>query len=193
MKFSFSNLSFTVNGQLYLRDLSATLGPSVNLICGRNGSGKTTLLRLLANFEIQKSHLAAEGIDKISHMPLSTAGLLGNISGKELLDLFAKLKQCDPVQNSIYYSPVFQKCLELSTSEFSNGMRQLFKYYLHTFWNPDLILLDEPLSFLDKENQKLILGDIKERSARAVIFLTHQESEIADLDFELKMELHQHV
>lgn len=192
MRLTIKDLTLRHQKQNILGNFSHVFGPSINLIWGENGSGKTTFLRLLSDPSLKLTQINREDIFKISFMPLSTLGLHPEMTGKEILDLWCDLKKTRPVKDEIYDSELFQRCLGLKSHEYSNGMRQIYKYYLHTFWNPELLLIDEPLSFLDGKNKGLIIQDLIARREKTIIFVTGQE-EFPSLKADLSVRLSSHV
>ncbi len=191
-KLIIKDLSLRLQGQMVLTKYSNDFTPSLNLIWGENGSGKTTFLKLLSQDSMKPENILLIGIKKISFMPLNTNGLLGSISGGEILELMCELKKASIVDNNVYSSELFQKCLTTKAENFSNGMRQIFKYYLHTFWNPELLLIDEPMSFLDSKNRLIISGDLNDRKCNTIIFITHQSPDLSELNIDTRMELKVH-
>lgn len=175
MRLTIKDLTLRHQKQIILGNFSHSFGPSLNLVWGENGSGKTTFLRLLSEPALKLAQIDLIGISKISFMPLSTQGLHPDLTGNETLSLWCKFKRTEFVKNDISDSEIFRRCLELKTSEYSNGMRQIFKYYLHTFWDPELLLIDEPLSFLDKNNKEIIINDLLERRNQSIVFVSSQE------------------
>lgn len=192
MRLTIKDLTLRHQRQIILGNLSHSFGPSLNLIWGENGSGKTTFLRLLSDPSLKLTQIRLEGIKKISFMPLSTMGLHPDFRGQDILSLWCKLKQTELVKNEISDSDLFKRCLDMKTSEYSNGMRQIFKYYLHTFWNPELLLLDEPVSFLDKNNKELLFADLNARRDQSIVFFTNQE-EISGIKTDFSVRLNPHV
>lgn len=192
MRLTIKDLTLRNQKQIILGKFSYSFGPSLNLIWGENGSGKTTFLRMLSEPALKLSQIYLDDITKISFMPLSTQGLLPDLKGKEIVSLWCDFKKVNPVKNEISECDLFNRCLELKTSEFSNGMRQMFKYYLHTFWTPELLLIDEPLSFLDKKNREIIVYDLDQRRNRSIIFITNQE-EVPGIQIDLNVRLNSHV
>lgn len=189
-----------MHGQLLLKNYNHIFTPSLNLIYGDNGTGKTTFLRLISGEHILSDSLLTlndrpltqEIIKSFSFMPLNTAGLLPLLSGQELLFLFSRFRNCPLKENGVFQSALFQKCLELTSGNFSNGMRQIFRYYIHTFWDPQVLFIDEPFTFLDNTNSRIIKNDLTIRRTSTVIFLTNQAANVSDLEFDYKLEIRPH-
>lgn len=186
MPLKVKNLNFRLNNNQIIFNFNHEFSASLNLIYGENGIGKTTLLEFLTS--LPEINCPA----KFSYMPINSNGLIPTSTGLEILSLFAAIKKLSPQQNRIYQCDLFQKCLHTNSASFSNGMRQIFKYYLHTYWNPEIILIDEPFSFLDKKNSNLVKEDLNLRKKDSIIFLTTQSQTIEGLEFDTILELKDH-
>lgn len=182
MSLTIHNFSFRISDHQICSNLNLSTDSSLNLIWGKNGVGKTTFLRMLKEKWGKIEHSFSE--QEISYMTATSYGLLPELTGKELLELMKISKNVSLQENKIYLSSLFQKCLITKTKTFSNGMKQIFRYYLHTFWNPKLLLLDEPFQYLDDENTKLICDDLEQRKLRSCIFLSAQKNEVKKLNFD---------
>lgn len=192
MNIYINDLSLTINSADTLRGLNLHLKPSVTVIHGGNGVGKTSFLRLLATPVTTHRSIQLEGVSLVSFMGVSSAGLTDELRCEEILALFCKLKRASVQPNPIYDGSTLKSVLPLRTSELSNGMRQLFKYYLHSFWNPDVLLLDEPFSFLDEENRTLIVNDLMQRKQNSIVVIATQSAlrEATWVDFRLELGRH---
>jgi ABC-2 type transport system ATP-binding protein len=197
MDYEIINLNLEINQIQVLNNYSIKLSNSITLICGANGSGKTTLLKILhgdfiqENNKIQQNQIPVtnQNSDQFSFFGLNTLGILPDLTGEEQFNLIQHCKKIINFENEIYQSEIIKKCFKTKGQDFSNGMKQMFKYYLHSYWNPKCLFLDEPFSFLDPYNQNLMKQDLEKRKNHSLIFITHQTNKIEGLTIDQTIEL----
>ncbi len=133
---------------------------SITGFLGRNGAGKTTTVRvLLGLLRKDEGEVRIEGRDvtngqhaevrrKIGYMP-ENFSLYTNMTGQEVLDLnskfFGKMNQ----KKAMEYSKALNLDLEKKMKSFSKGMKQAISFVIATSTDPEILILDEPLSGLD--------------------------------------------
>ena len=146
------------------RNLSLSIStPQKIAVLGQNGSGKSTLLQILSG------HLSAtEGIVQFSNegkqiepdevfRRISIAApyleLIEEFTLREIVDFHFRFKK--PVLNhsskEIIELMELEKAKEKVFKYFSTGMKQRAKLALAILSDVDLVLIDEPLTNLDKE------------------------------------------
>jgi ABC-type multidrug transport system ATPase subunit len=133
------------------------------VVLGGNGSGKSTLLQLISGFvapsegEIQHS-LSGNPVppEQLHHYISFASPYLQVIEDFTLLEMAEHARSFKASTNQL--SPEeFIECIQLTKSsnkyirEFSSGMKQRLKLGLAILSDTPLLLLDEPLSNLDKE------------------------------------------
>jgi ABC-2 type transport system ATP-binding protein len=145
-------------------------GEIVGLL-GPNGAGKTTTIKLVAGilsttrgsirvagFQLPAQHLDAKRV--MGFVPES-AGLYECLSGKEFLELSGRLQGVEekPLQTKI---GILLETFDLHNvrvrriAGYSKGMRQKILLSAALLHNPQVLLLDEPLSGLDVASSVLI-------------------------------------
>lgn len=150
------------------------------VVLGGNGSGKSTLLQILSGFlspsegEVIYKHgnetVPAESVYKQIAFASPYIQLVEEFTLDELVEHSSRFK---PLQQT-YTKEEFCELVQLPQArlkyikEFSSGMKQRLKLGLALLSHCPLILLDEPLSNLDKEGiawyRKMITDHGKDRS-----------------------------
>ncbi len=171
---------------------------NVSLICkkgeihgilGRNGSGKTTLFRcLLGLIMADRGHIkiesAQERIRRFGYLP-EERSVIADIRVTEMIDFFGSLKKMSREEIAVEKRSWLKK-LECETLEFkrlrecSKGNQQKIQLICAMIHQPDILILDEPLTGLDVSNVKLFKKIIVEyaRMEKAVLLSSHQYEEI---------------
>ncbi|HEY5089923.1 MAG TPA: ABC transporter ATP-binding protein [Polyangia bacterium] len=181
-KTAVAGLSFSVAaGEIY-----GLLGP--------NGAGKTTTLRVLGGILTPTDGRAAvAGLDVAAH-PLevrrrlgfltNTTGLYARLTGRELLDYFARLYGMSPpaadariatLIRALDLTPFFgRRCEALSTGE-----RQRLSIARAVLHDPAVLILDEPTAGLDVLASRFLRAFVRAERDRgkAVVFSTHYLAE----------------
>lgn len=141
------NLSFSIEkGEIF-----GFLGP--------NGAGKTTTIRTLLGFLKPtggKAFIFGKDIEKeileIKEMTGYIPGelnLYGNLTAKDFLDYFGKLRKNFDEKKLKELLEIFEVPLDRKIKGYSRGMKQklgIIQAFMH---NPELVLMDEPTSGLD--------------------------------------------
>jgi ABC-2 type transport system ATP-binding protein len=171
----FDQVTFSYDSDEVLHDLSFTLskGEVVGLL-GPNGAGKSTTIKIIAGVLAPKAgavsiagfSLPEQAVDvkqRIGYVPES-AILYDSLTGQEFLELAGRLHDVaeETLQSRIRN---ILDVFELSSDRvsrldrYSKGMRQKILIAAALLHNPDLILLDEPLSGLDV-NAAIMIKDL---------------------------------
>lgn len=160
-------------------------------ITGTSGKGKTTLLRLLCGLiDADKGEILLDGkkVDKTksgiymvhqhySNFPFKTC--LENVLFS--IDFKRKIKEEDIVEAKELLRKVgLGSYINKYPSSLSGGMNQRLALARTLMAKPKVILMDEPMSALDKETrcemQNLIL-ETQKQLKNTIIMVTHDESE----------------
>lgn len=126
---------------------------------GPNGAGKTTTIRTLLGFlkpTRGKAFIFGKDIEKeileIKEMTGYIPGelnLYGNLTAKDFLDYFGKLRKNFDEKKLKELLEIFEVPLDRKIKGYSRGMKQklgIIQAFMH---NPELVLMDEPTSGLD--------------------------------------------
>ncbi len=176
-------------------DLNFTIGRGefVSLL-GPSGSGKTTILMMLAGFVNPSS--GAVWIDgrRIDHLPphqrnmgvvFQSYALFPHMSVAENISFPLRMRRVAKPLAAEKVARVLDMVQlgELSDrrpSQLSGGQQQRVALARALIFEPSVILMDEPLSALDKqlrEQMQLDIRDLHRRLGLTVVFVTHDQSE----------------
>ena len=176
---------------LAVRDISFSLQPGQVLgYLGPNGSGKSTTVKMLTGLlEPTDGQVIYEGQDvhknlisyrkRLGYVP-EEANLYPYLTGQEYLDMVATLRAMPDPRKSKTISSLLQLFSlwphrHVNLGSYSKGMRQRILLIAALMDNPDVLILDEPLSGLDVTSVLVIKNLIQVLSARgkAVFYCSH--------------------
>jgi heme ABC exporter ATP-binding subunit CcmA len=173
-----------------LRHVSTTFDPArCYLLLGENGAGKSTLLRVLAG--LLRPTLGTVRV--LERPPAETRGRIGYMShatmlydeltARENLEYTAKLyadQRClspDQALRMVGLDPALAR----PVGQYSQGMRQRTSLARVLLPQPELLLLDEPFSNVDRASAERMLALLAElRGAGRTIVLTTHQRELAE-------------
>lgn len=196
MKFIIEHVSKHYEKKEVLRDINFVFeeGKMYGLL-GRNGAGKTTLFNCL-NRDIKTDggqfYLEENGVrrdvkaEDIGYV-LSTPTVPEFLTGREFLKFFMDINESsiqDPKPLDAYFDLVSieEEDRDKLLKDYSHGMKNKMQMLINMIAQPNILLLDEPLTSLDvvvAEEMKQLLRSLKSR--RITIFSTH----IMDLALDL--------
>ena len=170
-------------------DLSLTVRAGrVYGLLGPNGAGKTTTIRMIVGItapdegavKLFGREVSPESQNRIGYLP-EERGLYKRMKIVDQLRFFAELKNFSGhgVEEAIDRWLAKVKLSEWKrkkSSELSKGMQQKVQFVASVLHNPDLLILDEPLSGLDPVSSELLIELVLELKAagKTIIFSTHQ-------------------
>ncbi len=157
-------------------------------LLGPNGAGKTTTLRMVMNIlrpdegsiEILGARAGQETRDRVGYMP-EERGLYPRMALEEQLLFFAALKGV-PRAEAVRRIPPWLERMGLSAwrhrkvNELSKGMQQKAQLIATVLHDPEVLILDEPLSGLDPVGVNLVRDvfvDLR-RQGKTLVLSSHQ-------------------
>ncbi len=173
-------------------DLSVKAGELVVLL-GPNGSGKSTLFRCMLGLMDYEGKIAVNGLsplkqgkavrNAIGFMP-QQCGLHLDMTVDETLEFYALIRKQHPEGAFRLLERVkLGSTRTMKVGELSGGMRQRLAYVVAAFSKPRVLVLDEPISNLDRESQSLILSHLLElhEEKTTILLSTHQKHDMLDV------------
>jgi iron complex transport system ATP-binding protein len=176
-------------------ELSVERGALLALI-GKNGAGKSTFLKALAGLEsLVSGQISLEGTTftfgkdyfpskRVSYIPVKIVPfgaislldfvLSGKSMERNFLDLPSQTEQQEVMDLLAQFN--MQHMANDAFENLSDGEQKLALIMRSVYRNADVLLLDEPESFLDVSNRKLVFEWLKKLSeqGKTIIFSTHQ-------------------
>lgn len=196
MKFIIEHLSKSFEKKQVLRDIDFTFqAGKIYGLLGRNGAGKTTLFNCLngdiktdaGRFYMETDNGVRDVIPEDIGYVLSTPTVPEFMTGREFLKFFLDIHE-DTIPNPKNPDEYFDfisinaEDRDKLLKDYSHGMKNKMQMLINIIAQPNLLLLDEPLTSLDvvvAEEMKQLLRSLK--SGRIIIFSTH----IMDLALDL--------
>lgn len=196
MKFIIEHLSKRFEKKEVLRDFDFTFeeGKIYGLL-GRNGAGKTTLFNCLnrdliadgGSFYLEENGIRRDVKAEDIGYVLSTPTVPEFLTGREFLKFFmdineASVKDPKPLDAYFDYMSIDPEDRDKLLKDYSHGMKNKMQMLINIIAQPNILLLDEPLTSLDvvvAEEMKQLLRSLKD--GRITIFSTH----IMDLALDL--------
>jgi ABC-2 type transport system ATP-binding protein len=171
-----------------LDGLSMHIEPGVVFgFLGPNGAGKTTTLRILTGLARPASgRVSVAGVDlsKDGHLLSRRLGFLPEepafypwMTPSELLDYLGRLHGLPPAQRRTRVKDLLEMVNLASAGRrriggFSRGMRQRLGLAAALVHQPEVLLLDEPLSALDPAGRKEVLDLISSLTPRCTVLMS---------------------
>jgi ABC-2 type transport system ATP-binding protein len=172
-----------------LNDVTTTIAPGVTGLLGPNGAGKSTFLKLLAGQlrpsqgEVRVLGLPAWGSPELFHrvgLCPETDAFWEGLTGMQLVTALLRLTGYDePECRSRAEAALAQMDLleakDRKIGGYSKGMRQRVKLAQALAHDPEVLLLDEPVSGMDPVNRRRVIDLVKRlgREGRTVVVSSH--------------------
>jgi molybdate transport system ATP-binding protein len=190
-------LQLRLSGSFTL-DVDFAAAPGVTIVFGESGSGKTTLLRSIAGFTRPERGRVAIGervlYDTASGTNVDPSlrrvgfvfqdlALFPHLSAAENIEYgLAALDRDERRRRTAAIAASFDiaDVLERRPKQISGGERQRVGLARTLVTNPDVLLLDEPLSALDRKAQSRIMADLQRWNNERqipILYVTHSTRE----------------
>lgn len=192
----FENVQKSYDGEiLVVKDLNIDIPQGEFLtMLGPSGSGKTTSLMMLAGFEPATHGEIYLNGRSINHVPPNKRGigmvfqnyaLFPHMTVAENLAFPLKVRRMGKaeIEEKVANALAMVELPEMGgrrPAQLSGGQQQRVAVARALVFNPDLILMDEPLGALDKQLREQMQYEIKhihENLGVTVVYVTHDQSE----------------
>jgi ABC-2 type transport system ATP-binding protein len=175
-----------------VKDVSFTARPGeVTGYLGPNGSGKSTTFKMIAGLmEPSEGEILFRGTpieqDRIGHRQRlgyvpEEPHLYPHLTGSEYLEMVGQLRGFPQIElmgkiNSMLAALSLHGDRHVAISSYSKGMRQKVLLAAALLHNPEIVLLDEPLTGLDVSSALIVRSLIRELAVRRkiVLFSSHE-------------------
>jgi ABC-2 type transport system ATP-binding protein len=157
---------------------------------GPNGSGKSTTVKMLTGLlQPSRGEVTQDGEDihknpagyrkRLGYVP-EEANLYPYLTGEEYLEMVGTLRAMPEPRRKLRIDALLQLFAlaphrQVSLGSYSKGMRQRILLISALMDNPDVLILDEPMSGLDVTSSLVLKNLIQELSGRgkAIFFCSH--------------------
>ena len=194
---SFSNVSKTFSGSdsSVLQDMSLEIAAGELLtVLGPSGCGKTTTLRLLAGFETPDSGDILVGGNSVLGVPANKRGmgmvfqaysLFPNLTVADNIEYGLRIRKVDKAASRRRSAELLEICGlpgfgERMPHQLSGGQQQRVALARALAIEPQVLLLDEPLSALDATVRSQLRDEIRriqQTMGTTTLFVTHDQTE----------------
>jgi ABC-2 type transport system ATP-binding protein len=196
------NVSKAYGRQIAVDSVSFAVTPgSIFGLLGPNGAGKTSTIRMITGITMpDRGAISLFGEsqredhqNKIGYMP-EERGLYRKLTVRTQLEYLGALKGMEPraLKESIdHWLDRFEirSWEKKKTSDLSKGMQQKIQFILTLLHDPQLLVLDEPLSGLDPVNAELVnevILELRDRG-KSIILSTHRMEQVEQLCDEIAL------
>ena len=142
----------------------------VYLIRGDSGCGKTTLLNIISFITSFKGMVRNDYLDNMSYV-FQNSYLVNHLSIRENLDLYG----ID--YNVLKKYKLYDKLNDFPTS-LSRGEKSRIAFIIGVYSDSQLLLIDEPITNLDKLNASFIVREIFKQGNKKIIILVSHENKM---------------
>jgi len=172
-----------------LNDVTTTIAPGVTGLLGPNGAGKSTFLKLLAGQlrpsqgEVRVLGLPAWGSPELFHrvgLCPETDAFWESLTGTQFVTALLRLTGYDETECRARAEAALAQMDLLEARDrkiggYSKGMRQRVKLAQALAHDPDVLLLDEPVSGMDPVNRRRVIDLVKRlgREGKTVVVSSH--------------------
>jgi len=200
MKLELKNIGKDFGSKKIFRGINAALTSGQSLaITGPNGSGKTTLVKIICGlirpslgeltFTSGEKPLQREEVYRHIGLVGPYLELYEELSAKENMEFFGKMRRVPDLSSRI---SELMAVMNLSGREddpvktYSSGMRQRLKYVFALLSEPQVLILDEPTSNLDRDGIDAVYRIMEnQKKDKMLIIATNDEKDLIYGDMQI--------
>lgn len=182
-----------------VKDVSVNVNDGEFLtLLGPSGCGKSTLLRMIAGLDMPTEGQVILGNENLTNIPpgkrniamvFQSYALYPHMTVSENISTSLRLRKIDDAEiekrvNDVSNRLGIAHLLERKPGQLSGGQRQRVALARALVRDPDVFLLDEPLSNLDALLREQVRADLKqlfESQQKPVVYVTHDQTEAMTL------------
>jgi ABC-2 type transport system ATP-binding protein len=187
------NIRKVYDTKVAVEGLTLTIEPGTMFgLLGPNGSGKTSSIRMMIGMTVPDSGTVSLFGQPFSRALLHRIGYLPEERGlykkMKVIDQLIFLGQLHGLTESVARQRALSWCerlqiteaIDKKTEELSKGMQQKIQFIAALLHEPELIIMDEPMSGLDPVNGALLMETLVDlrRNGKAVLFSTHRMDQV---------------
>ncbi|WOO88263.1 ABC transporter ATP-binding protein [Mollicutes bacterium LVI A0078] len=195
MKIQYNNLCIKRQNNIIIENFNLTIEDSnLCVIVGPSGSGKSTILEATAGLlAVQSGTIHFDDVDITKAKPqdrkigyvFQDFALYPNMTVSQNIEFGLKVNKVDKLTRKQKIAEVLQ-IVDLTDfanrkpSELSGGQKQRVAIARALVLDPEILLMDEPLSSLDASLRATLrsqIVEIQKRLGKTIIFVTHDQSE----------------
>lgn len=167
-----TKLEFSYDQSSIFTNFDFSLSKRIGIIRGPSGSGKTTLLKILHGILNPKS-IGEFSVPKKSLLILQDDNLAPWLTGTENLSIFLQNPSSNFHEHPLF--PLVADILDKRAHEMSFGQRRIVELFRAFLADTEMILLDEPLNYIDPVRRLTLLNFLKSEQCPKIpiIFTTH--------------------
>ena len=186
-----NNISFKAGKQVILDDISLHIHcGTITAIIGKNGAGKSTLLRAILGEIKHEGNIVFRTRDKketkikigyvpqkinVENSPMSVYDMAASLCSNKPVFFMKDKKLYEEIKEHLKEFGA-EELIDSKVSRLSGGELQRVMMGIATIPYPDLLVLDEPISGMDKNGKEQFYSNInslKENHDLAVILVSH--------------------
>lgn len=172
-----------------LNDVTASLGPGVTGLLGPNGAGKSTFLKLASGQlapsqgEVRLLGVPAWGTPEVFHrvgLCAEADAFWEHLTGEQFLVALLRLMgyddaECQQRAEAALAQVALTDARKRKIGGYSKGMRQRIKLAQALAHDPEVLLLDEPVSGMDPVNRRRVIDLVKRlgKEGRTIVVSSH--------------------
>ncbi len=200
-RFSLNNVSFSYCSEPLLTDVSLTLEPgTVTMVSGPNGSGKSSLVSLvLGFFRPQSGDVSADGVpyDDLDMGSLRRhIGVVGQDPAIVAGTITDNIKYGEPDASDVQlwqaahlatvddfivdFEDGYEHELAFDGKTLSGGQRQRIAIARALIRDPQVLILDEPTSYLDAGTLRRVIANISRLPSNPAVLITSHHPRVID-------------
>lgn len=175
------DLNFGYGNQTLFRDFAFATDGRLILLRGPSGCGKTTLLKLIAGV-LKPASVKSMSTPQDAYMIVQEDALAPWLTGMQNITRYTRITPTEVEERN--GREVVGDLLDKLTGEMSFGQRRIIELYRAVLLAPSLLLLDEPLNFLDPTSRSKfcsLLFDKNFLKRTRVIMTSHYKEDFNDV------------